>query len=99
MAELAARMSDLGDWSIGRQVFDKTGLTGKYDFSLQWTPEMKAADSDADGGSGGSGSGGAEGSGPSLFTAVQEQLGLKLELAKEPVQCLIVDHAERPAEN
>jgi uncharacterized protein (TIGR03435 family) len=94
-AELASRMSDLGDWSIGRQVFDKTGLTGKYDFSLQWTADMKGAgDSDSDGGQGR-----AEGSGPSLFTAVQEQLGLKLDSAKEPVECLIIDHAERPTEN
>jgi uncharacterized protein (TIGR03435 family) len=93
--ELATRMSDLGDYSIGRQVFDKTGLTGRYDFSLQWTPEMKgAADSDSEGASGG-----AESAGPSLFTAVQQQLGLKLDSAKEPVECLIIDHAERPSEN
>jgi uncharacterized protein (TIGR03435 family) len=93
--ELATRLSDLGDYSIGHQVFDKTGLTGKYDFSLQWTPEMKgAADTGSDGGAGA-----AEGGGPSLFTAMQEQLGLKLEPAKEPVQCLIVDRAERPGEN
>jgi uncharacterized protein (TIGR03435 family) len=59
VTELANRMSDMGDYSIGRQVFDKTGLTGKYDFSLQWTPYMKGAgDSDSDGG--------VEGSGPSL---------------------------------
>lgn len=92
MAELASRMSDLGDWSIGRQVFDKTGVTGKYDFSLQWTPDIKSAgDSDSDSGT--------AGNGPSLFTAVQEQLGLKLDSAKEPVQHLIIDHAERPSEN
>ena len=94
-AELASRMSDLGDYSLGRQVFDKTGLTGKYDFSLQWTPEMKrVGDSDSAGGAVSDG-----GSGPSLFTAVEEQLGLKLDSAKEPVQCLIIDHAERPSEN
>jgi uncharacterized protein (TIGR03435 family) len=84
MAELASRMSDLGDYSIGHQVFDKTGLTGRYDFTLEWTPDMNGAgDSD----------------GPTLFTAVPEQLGLKLDAAKEPVQCLIIDHAERPGEN
>ncbi len=92
MTDLANRISDMGEYSIGRQVFDKTGLTAKYDFSLQWTPDMKGAgDSDSDGGAGGSG--------PSLFTAVEEQLGLKLDSAKEPVQCLIIDHAERPSEN
>jgi uncharacterized protein (TIGR03435 family) len=94
MAELAARMSDLGDYSIGHQVFDKTWLTGRYDFTLQWTPDMKATgDSDAGGGQAG------DTGGPTLFTAVQEQLGLKLDAAKEPVQCLIIDHAERPAAN
>jgi len=94
VAELASRMSDLGDFGIGHQVFDKTGLTGRYDFSLQWTPDMKTA-TDSDGGGPGAG----DASGPTLFTAVQEQLGLKLDAAKEPVECLIVDHAERPAEN
>ena len=92
-ADLANRLSDLGDWSIGRQVFDKTGLTGKYDFTLQWTPEMKT-DGDSDGGQGGT-----DASGPSLFTAVQEQLGLKLDSVKEPVECLIIDHVERPSAN
>jgi uncharacterized protein (TIGR03435 family) len=94
MAELAARMSDLGDYSIGHQAFDKTGLTARYDFTLEWTPDMKGAgDSDAGGAQAG------DAGGPTLFTAVQEQLGLKLAAAKEPVECLIVDHAERPAEN
>jgi len=37
-------MSDLGDYSIGHQVFDKTGLTGRYDFTLEWTPDMNGAD-------------------------------------------------------
>jgi uncharacterized protein (TIGR03435 family) len=96
MAELASRMSDLGDFGIGHQVFDKTGLAARYDFSLQWTPDIKGAgDSDSDGG----GQSAGDTSGPSLFTAMPEQLGLKLNAAKEPVQCLIVDHAERPAEN
>jgi uncharacterized protein (TIGR03435 family) len=94
ITELAMRISDLGDDSIGHQVFDKTGLTAKYDFTLEWTPDMRGAgDSDADGGGAG------DAGGPTLFTAVQEQLGLKLDAAKEPVECLIVDHAERPTAN
>ncbi len=91
MAELASRMSDLGDYSIGHQVFDKTGLTGRYDFTLEWTPDMNGADA-SNGQAGDAG-------GPTLFTAVPEQLGLKLDAAKEPVECLIIDHAERPAAN
>jgi len=68
----------------GRPVVDKTGLTGKYDFELQWAPgDAPATDAPA----------------PSIFTAVQEQLGLKLESTKAPFEILIIDHAEKPTEN
>jgi len=71
-----------------RSVIDKTGLTGNYDIDLKWTPDdappAAAADGDAP---------------PSIFTALQEQLGLKLEATKGPVDTLVVDHAELPAEN
>jgi uncharacterized protein (TIGR03435 family) len=66
----------------GRNVVDKTGITGRYNLKLQWTPDDAAADS-----------------GPSLFTALEEQLGLKLEPAKGPVQVLVIDHAEMPSAN
>jgi uncharacterized protein (TIGR03435 family) len=69
-------------------VLDRTGLSGNYDFSLRWTPES------LDGGTPSP-----EASGPSIFTALQEQLGLKLESATGPVQTLVVDHIERPSEN
>ncbi|MFZ0338625.1 MAG: TIGR03435 family protein [Terracidiphilus sp.] len=67
---------------VGRDVVDKTGITGRYNLKLQWTPDDDAADS-----------------GPSLFTALEEQLGLKLEPAKGPVQVLVIDHAEMPSAN
>jgi len=70
-------------------VVDKTNLTGKYDVDLQWTPEsvrLQSAPVD-------------EPTSPSIFTAVQEQLGLKLESAKGPVKTLVIDHVERPSEN
>jgi uncharacterized protein (TIGR03435 family) len=80
---------------LGRTVVDKTGLTGKYDIDVQWTPdetqlamlspEARAASSDA--------------SGPSIFTALQEQLGLKLESQKGPVEVFAVERAEKPSEN
>jgi uncharacterized protein (TIGR03435 family) len=75
---------------IDRQVIDKTGLTGNYDFKLTWTPdEMKAApDSSA-----------SSDSGPSVFAAIQEQLGLKLEPAKGSVDVYVIDHIEKPSEN
>ncbi len=67
-------------------VIDKTGLTGKYDFELQWTAREGAET-------------GPKANWPSLFTAVREQLGLKLEQGKGPVPFLVVDHAEMPSGN
>jgi uncharacterized protein (TIGR03435 family) len=69
-----------------RTVVDKTGLTGRYDISLQWTPdEGPSADPNADA--------------PSLTTALEEQLGLKLVSTKGPVKTLVVDHIEPLTEN
>lgn len=86
-----------GDLSrdIGRVVIDKTGIAGRYDVALKWTPETDGAAPN----SGGDGSATAPDSGPSIFTAIQEQLGLKLESAKGPVQVLVIDHVEMPQEN
>jgi uncharacterized protein (TIGR03435 family) len=89
MTDLALFLSDSG---AGRQVVDKTGLAGKYDFTLQWPPD-RGANSIA----GGAEDSSAAESGPSLFTAIQEQLGLKLESSKGMVECFVVDHIERPA--
>ena len=87
---------------LGRTVLDKTGLKGNYDFTLKWTPD----DSEAPmlkGPAGGPPSGGnaapPESSGTSIFTAIQEQLGLKLESQKGPVEVLVIDHVEKPSEN
>jgi len=80
---------------LGRTVVDKTGLTGVYDISLTWS-----GDEGQGGGLGTSGSArGNEASGPSLFTAVREQLGLKLESVKSPVDVIVIDHVEKPTEN
>jgi uncharacterized protein (TIGR03435 family) len=73
----------------GRTVVDKTGLPGKYDFTLKWTP-----DSATDAGS----ATGPE-SLPSFFTALQEQLGLRLVSAKEQVEVIVVDDVDKPSEN
>jgi uncharacterized protein (TIGR03435 family) len=70
--------------TLQRQVSDSTGLTGEYDFTLRWTPDQNVVDEP----------------GPSIFTALQEQLGLKLEARKGPVEVLVIDHVERtPTEN
>jgi uncharacterized protein (TIGR03435 family) len=83
-----------------RVVQDKTNLTGKYDIDLDYTPEQRQFQAPP---------GGAppgmpplpptDPDGPSLFTALQEQLGLKLESQKGPVEMMIIDHVERPSEN
>jgi len=71
---------------LQRIVVDKTGLTGKYDLDLTWTPDdgsTAAPDSNA----------------PSIFTALQEQLGLHLQPSKSPVETFVIDHVELPSEN
>jgi uncharacterized protein (TIGR03435 family) len=79
---------------VDRQVIDRTGLTGLYDLTLKWTPEPASgttvlglppsspppADPDA----------------PNIFTAVQEQLGLKLENGRGPVEVVVIDRLEKP---
>jgi uncharacterized protein (TIGR03435 family) len=77
---------------LGRVVVDRTGIQGKYDVKLRWTPATESGSGSADNGT-------APDTGPSLFTAIQEQLGLKLESSKGPVEVLIVDHAEEPSGN
>lgn len=79
----------------GREVIDKTGLTGTYDFSLKWTPLQATATPGGESGSAPS----ANAEGASLFTAIEEQLGLKLVPIKGPGQVLVIDHIERPSEN
>jgi uncharacterized protein (TIGR03435 family) len=85
---------------LGRPVVDRTGLMGKYDFKMEWTPDV-----------GQIGKGGAPGEspdasslpdpsgGPSIFTAIQQQLGLKLESQKEPVEIIVIDRAEKASAN
>ena len=74
-----------------RPVLDKTGLTGRYDFTLEWTDVERfgAADAGAAGGS----------EGPSIFAALQEQLGLRLESQRGPVEVIVIERVERPSEN
>jgi uncharacterized protein (TIGR03435 family) len=85
---------------LHRTVVDKTGLTGKYDISLQWTqddssnPMFKGTD-----GSQQRAEPSPDTSGPSIFTAVQEQLGLRLQSSKAPVQVVVIDHVEMPSED
>lgn len=88
--------------TLGRTVIDKTGLTGKYDISLQWTPDESQGLQFPGGGAPPGGPPGLpppDPNGPSLYTALEEQLGLKLESQKGPVEMFIIDSVERPSEN
>lgn len=85
MADLATVLSQ----QIGRPIDDETGLKGAYSFKLNWAPEMDPNSTAAP----------APDSGPSVFTALQEQLGLRLTAAKVPVRVLVVDHIDRPELN
>jgi uncharacterized protein (TIGR03435 family) len=81
---------------LDRPVVDKTGLTGRWDFTLQWTP-----DDSQFGGRGGQVPAPAPGvnAPPGLFTAIQEQLGLRLESQRTPVDALVIDKVEKPSAN
>jgi uncharacterized protein (TIGR03435 family) len=76
--------------TVGRIIVDKTGLTARYDFTLKWAPDE--APKIVNGESG-------VDAGPSIFTALQEQLGLRLVPAKGPVETLVIDHIEKPSAN
>jgi bla regulator protein BlaR1 len=86
---------------LGRTVVDKTGLTGNYDFTLQWAPDESQGPrfKQPAGGQGAGDSAPPESSGLSIFTAIQEQLGLKLESQKGLVEILVIDHVEKPSDN
>jgi uncharacterized protein (TIGR03435 family) len=70
----------------GRPVLDQTGLAGKYDFVLEWTPDTADLPDPA-------------AAGPAIFTGMQEQLGLRLVAQKGPVQIIVIDRAQKPSEN
>jgi uncharacterized protein (TIGR03435 family) len=76
------RLVEILSGQLGELVVDRTGLSGEYDFTLEWEPN--ANDSAA---------------GASLFTAVAEQLGLRLESGKRPMEAVVIDRIERPTED
>ena len=84
MPDLADRLSR-APFQLDRPVVDFTGLTGRFDLTLEWSPVDASGENAA---------------GPSVFTAIEEQLGLRLEPRKMPLEVLVVDRANRvPAEN
>ena len=90
MDGLARTLTQELSQELGRVVVNRTGIQGRYDLTLRWTPQNDEPKTDD----------GAEGdAASSIFTAIQEQLGLKLESARGLVQVLAIDHLEMPAEN
>ncbi|HVV45043.1 MAG TPA: TIGR03435 family protein, partial [Bryobacteraceae bacterium] len=70
---------------LGRPVIDDTGLTGGFDFTLTWTPETAGRPADTPG--------------ASLFSALEDQIGLKVESKKAPMDVIVVDQAQKPSAN
>ena len=83
---------------VNRTVVDKTGLTGNYDLDLQWTPDQMPQGR-GDPPPGAPALPAIDPNGPSIFTAVQEQLGLKLDSTRGSVDVLVIDRAEHPMED
>jgi uncharacterized protein (TIGR03435 family) len=77
---------------LDRPVVDKTGLSARYDFDLEWAPDETQFGGEVPAAS-------AEAQAAPLFSAIQQQLGLRLEATRGPVQALVVDKAERPSAN
>lgn len=82
--DAATLITQIGQWA-DRVIVDRTGLTGRYDWDLQWTPEARSPALTT-----------APIAGVPFVTALQEQLGLKLESQRAPVDVLVIERAERP---
>ena len=93
LAQLAFKLAEV----LKQPVLDATGVAGKFDLKLEWTPDdLQAKPPSADQRPGGALE---SGGGLSIFAALQEQLGLKLESSKVPADVLVIDSAEKPSAN
>jgi uncharacterized protein (TIGR03435 family) len=84
-ARTMSEFAEVVAFSIGRKVVDKTGMPGRFDMDLEWTPDLAPGAAPRP-----------NSNGLSIYAAVQEQLGLKLESAKGPVDVLVIEHVEMP---
>jgi uncharacterized protein (TIGR03435 family) len=89
LAEVLERQDEVGNprGDRGGIVVDKTSLSGRYDWTLHWTPWQDLSSGEL-----------SDSKGPSMSTALQEQLGLKLEPAKGKVEVVVIDHIDLPSE-
>jgi uncharacterized protein (TIGR03435 family) len=90
MALLAAYLPSVED--LGRPLVDETGLSGRYDFTLEWTPDEEGPSTSETGRAIAS-------SDATFLEAIKEQLGLEFKAVKAPVRILVIDHVEKPSEN
>ncbi len=94
--QITGTMASIGNLAVylerqlRRPVVDRTGLSGKYNFQLDWTPDSGPCSASVDS---------ALSDAPSIFTAIEEKLGLKLESTKAPVEVIVVERAEKADEN
>jgi len=98
------RFADVLSRILGRMVVDKTSLKDLYEFTLNWTPEegqgpMIPGTGDPGAGALSKDAAPPDATGPTIFTALQEQLGLKLESQKGPVDTIVIEHVEKPSQN
>jgi uncharacterized protein (TIGR03435 family) len=91
-AQVSDLVQELQRTVLNRPVIDRTGLNGRWDFSLVWTPNETQFGGHSDGPPVNAGN-------PDLFTAIQDQLGLKLQAVKAPAGTLVIDIASKPSEN
>jgi uncharacterized protein (TIGR03435 family) len=94
MDNVAQSLEEVVDDVGGRTIVDRTGLNGQYDFTLKWAPQQTASAPAAN-----ADSAAVENDAPSIFTALEEQLGLKLVPAKGMVEVVVIDSIERPSAN
>ncbi len=95
--DMGALAHFLSEGQVGRPVADMTGLAGKFDFTLEWTPDPSLNPLSANGAAGQQAP--ADAGGISIFTALQQQLGLKLDARTGASDCVVVAKAELPSEN
>ena len=93
-----ADLVNLLSQQLGRPILDQTGLKGIYDFTLQWTADMSSGGGPMQAAPGPDAPP-ADSSGTSIFTALQEQLGLRLESTKGPAETILINRVEEPSEN
>jgi uncharacterized protein (TIGR03435 family) len=81
-------LADILSGILGRPVNDGSGLTGLYDFKLEWAPDPGSSPDQSH-----------DPTGPSIFTALADQLGLRVTSTKGPVQVYVIEKVEHPSEN